>query len=121
MATGRIGSGPWRNVTNKIIGKRTAAAKRQREVALDGPTGRYWTQWIEPRGAALLSENLRRILFVVKNHGSNNIMLVTEHGGMMDLPPGKVRPTHSYGAVRVENRGEKSVLIEFEFLPIYVK
>ena len=36
----------------------------------------------------------------------------------MDLPAGKVRTTYAYGTIRVENRGEKSVLIEFDFLPI---
>ena len=83
-----------------------------------GPKG-HWTQWIEPKGAALLSETLGPFYFVVKNHGSDNIMLVAQHGDLMDLPPGKVRATYAHGTVRVENRSEKWVLIEFDFLPIF--
>ena len=46
-------------------------------------------------------------------------MLVAQHGDVMDLPPGKVRATYGHGTIRVENRGEKSALIEFDFLPIF--
>jgi hypothetical protein len=87
----------------------------------EGPTGRFWTQWIEPHGAALISELLGPIYFVIKNHGPDGVMLVAAHGDMMDLPPGKVRATYAHGTVRVENKGEKSALIEFEFLPISKK
>jgi hypothetical protein len=86
-----------------------------------GPTGGFWTQWIEPKGAALLAQMIGRCRFIIKNHGPDGIVLVAEHGGLMDLPPGKVRATQTYGAVRVENRGEKWVLIEFQFLPIYLR
>jgi hypothetical protein len=87
----------------------------------EDPGGRFWTQWIEPKGAALLAQTLRRCHFIVKNHGSNNIWLVAERGDLMELSPGVVRATYACGAVTVENWGEKSVLIEFEFLPIYSK
>jgi hypothetical protein len=88
---------------------------------LEGPTGRFWTMWIEPKGAALLSQTLRPCHFVVKNHGPNNISLVAQYGDLMDLGPGAVRATYARGTVTVENWGEKSALIEFEFLPIYTK
>jgi hypothetical protein len=87
-----------------------------------GPKGSpvtHWSQWIEPKGAALLSETLGPFYFVVKNHGPDGIMLVAQHGDLMDLPPGKARATYGHGTVRVENRGEKWVLIEFDFLPIF--
>jgi hypothetical protein len=90
------------------------------KAAVEGRT-EHWAQWIEPKGAALLSETLGPVYFVVKNHGANNIRLVADHGDLMDLPPGAVRATYAYGIVRVENPGEKSVLIEFEFLPIFRK
>ncbi len=86
-----------------------------------GPTGRYWTQWIEPKGAALLSETLGPCYFVVKNHGPDGVMLMAQYGDVMDLPSGKVRATYGHGTIRVENRGEKWVLIEFDFLPIFKK
>jgi hypothetical protein len=85
----------------------------------DKPNGRHWTQWIEPRGAALLSEMLGPIYFVIKNHGPDGVMLVAAHGDLMDLPAGKVRATYAHGTIRVENKGEKSALIEFDFLPIF--
>ena len=63
----------------KIKRKRTVPAKRKsavpakqehvvpsHEAALEGRTG-HWTQWIEPRGAALLSKTLGPIHFVIKN------------------------------------------------------
>jgi hypothetical protein len=84
------------------------------------PTGK-WTQWIKPKGAALLSQTLGPIHFVIKNHGAYPIRLVAQQGDLMDLSPGAVRATYARGTITVENRGEKSVLIEFEFLPIYLK
>jgi len=87
----------------------------------DRPSGRFWTQWIEPRGAALLSQMLGPVYFVVKNHGSNNVMLIAQDGDLMDLSPGAVRATYARGTITVENRGEKPALIEFEFLPIFLK
>jgi hypothetical protein len=86
--------------------------------APEGPCGRFWTQWIEPRGAALLSQTLGPIYFVVKNHGPNAIWLAAEAGDLMDVRAGDVRATYAYGTIRVENRGEKPALIEFDFLPI---
>jgi hypothetical protein len=86
----------------------------------DGPTGRFWTKWIEPKGAALLSQTLGSCYFVIKNHGPNDIKLVAHHGDLMDLSPGEVRATYAHGTITVENNGKKSVLIEFEFLPLHV-
>lgn len=87
---------------------------------LEGSSGRFWTQWIPPKGAALISETLMPCHFVIKNHGSSTIKLVAHHGDLMDLAPGAVRATYAHGIIRVENRDEKSsVLIEFEFLPVY--
>ena len=85
----------------------------------EGPSGRFWTQRIEPRGAALLSETCGPCYFVIKNHGPDGIRLVAGHGDLMDLPAGAVRASYAYGTIRVENRGEKSVLIEFDFLPLF--
>jgi hypothetical protein len=44
----------------------------------EGPSGRFWTMWIKPKGAALLSQTLKPCHFVIKNHGSNNIRLVAQ-------------------------------------------
>lgn len=85
---------------------------------LDGPSG-HWTQRIKPRGAALLSETLGPCYFVIKNHGPDGVMLVAGHGDLMDLPAGAVRATYACGTIRAENRSTKSVLIEFDFLPIF--
>jgi hypothetical protein len=87
----------------------------------DKPNGRHWTQWIKPKGAALLSQMLGPIYFVVKNHGSNNVLLMAQRGDLMDLSPGAVRATYAHGTITVENRGEKPALIEFEFIPILIK
>jgi hypothetical protein len=95
--------------------------KAKRGGGLEGPSGRSWTMRIEPNGAALLSQTLMPSHFVIKNHGSNNVRLVAHQGDLMDLSPGAVRATYAQGTVTVENRGEKSVLIEFEFLPIFRK
>ena len=97
--------------------KRTAAKEERRS---EGPCGRFWTQWIEPKGAALLSQTLMPCHFVIKNHGPNNIKLLAEQGDLMDLPPGAVRGTYAHGAITAQNMGEKSALIEFDFLPIFV-
>jgi hypothetical protein len=59
--------------------------------------------------------------FVIKNHGPEPVRLYAEHGVQMDLPAGKVHATYAAGAITVENRSEKAVLIEFEFVPIYKK
>jgi hypothetical protein len=87
----------------------------------DGPNGRFWTQWIRPKGAALLSQMLGPVYFVVKNHGANNVMLVAHHGDLIELPAGAVRATYARGTITVENKGEKPALIEFEFMPIHLK
>jgi hypothetical protein len=84
------------------------------------PTGK-WSQLIKPKGAALLSQTLGPIHFVIKNCGSNNVMLMAQQGDQMDLSPGAVRATYARGTITIENWGEKPALIEFEFLPISIK
>jgi hypothetical protein len=109
--------------------KRTVPAKRKSAVPAkekhavpshETATG-HWTQRIEPRGTALLSQTLGPIYFVIKNRSPNGVFLMAQYGDLMDLPPGKVRATYAAGTITVENRSEKSALIEFDFLPIYKK
>jgi hypothetical protein len=89
---------------------------------LEGSTGRFWTQWIEPKRVAFISENLMPVHLVIKNHGPGPVFLAAEQGKQMDLGPGAVHATYACGTVWVENRDEKSsVLIEFDFLPIFRK
>ena len=88
-----------------------------------GPKGSpvtHWSQWIEPKGAALLAQTLMPCHFVVKNHGPESLRLVAQNGDLMDLPSGKVRATYAHRTVTVENRSEKWVLIEFDFVPVHV-
>ena len=88
----------------------------------EGPTGRFWTQWIPPKGAGLISESLMPVHFVIKNHGPGPVFLMAEQGKQMDLRPDAVHATYACGIIRVENWDEKSgVLIEFEFYPIFRK
>ena len=113
-------------------GKSTALTTRKRtnlhearkgnleDATFEGPSGRFWTQRIKPKNAALLSETLGRCYFVIKNHGPNGVMLIAHQGDLMDLPSGAVRATYAHGTIRVENRGKHPVLIEFDFLPIHV-
>jgi len=84
-------------------------------------SGQFWTQWIEPRSAAFLSQMLGPVYFVVKNHGPHNILLAAHHGDLMEIPPGAVRATYARGTITVENRGDKAVRIEFQFLTILLK
>jgi hypothetical protein len=104
-----------KNTSNAKEGKLATHA-----AVLEGRSG-SWTQWIEPRGAALLSEMLGPVYFVVKNRGSSNVTLIAHHGDLFDLSPGAVRATYARGIIRVENRSEKPALIEFDFLPIFLK
>ena len=83
--------------------------------------GQFWLQWIEPRGAALLSQMLGPVYFVMKNRGPNSVMLIAQQGDLMEIPPGAVRATYARGTITVENRGDKPVLIQFQFLPIAIK
>jgi hypothetical protein len=101
-----------------------SALKKTNRAGHDGSpvlSGRFWTQWIAPKGAALLSERLGPVYFVVKNHGLTNVLLVAEYGEHFDVSPGTVRATYGRGIIRVENPGDKPALIEFEFLPILIK
>jgi hypothetical protein len=119
----------------KLRAKTAAMAKRKPPVrsgreskilatgdkTLGKPSGSFWTQTIAPKGAALLSEMLGPIYFIVKNHGSNNLRLVAGFGDLMDLSPGAVRATYARGNIRIENWGKEPALIEFQFLPIHLK
>jgi len=87
----------------------------------EGPSGRFWTQVIARGSPALLSERGVRCYFVLKNHGPDAVFLVAEHGEHFDLSPGAVRVTYAHGIIRVEDRGEKSALIEFDLLPLHIK
>lgn len=95
-------------------------AVQRREDVLEGYNG-HWTQWIKPKGAALLSETMGRAHFVLKNHGPGDVFLMAEHGDLMDLSAGNARVTYAYGTVRVENRTENPVFIEFDFKPLPFK
>jgi hypothetical protein len=86
----------------------------------DGPIG-HWTQVITRGRPALLSERGVRCYFVMKNHGPDTVLLVAEYGEHFDVPAGAVRATYAHGIIRVEDRGEKSAFIEFEFLPLQSK
>jgi hypothetical protein len=97
--------------------KKSKAATLTRSHALP-PSGGHWTQHIEPHGAALLSEMLQRVYFIIKNHGPATVKLVAMHGDLMDLPSGAVRATYAVGLIRVENPSKERVFIAFDFLPI---
>jgi hypothetical protein len=87
-----------------------------------GPTGRFWTQWIGPKGVAFISETLMPIHFVIKNRGPAPVFLMAEQGKQMDLPPYAVHATYARGTIWVKNQDEKlGALIEFDFLPIFHK
>jgi hypothetical protein len=88
--------------------------------ALESRTG-HWTQWIQPNGVAFLAQNLMPVHFVIKNAGTESVRLFAEQGVQMDLPAGTVHATYAAGHITVENRSDKWVLIQFEFLPIYKK
>ena len=110
---------PVAKQTRAVAAKRKDAV-RSPEVALEGSSG-HWTQSIEPNRSAFLSQTLGPVYFVVKNHGPNKVMLIAHHGDLMDLSPGAVRATYARETITVENKGEKPALIEFEFMPIYLK
>ncbi len=106
---------------NKTKSGKKPQLKVAQEFPATSPSGRFRTQWIEPKGTAFLSQMFGPIYFVVKNHAANNVMVNARHAVLMDVSPGAVRATYAYGTITVENRGEKPALIEFEFLPIFVK
>jgi hypothetical protein len=87
----------------------------------EGPTGRFWTQWIKPRGVAYLAQRSIPCHFVIKNHGPETVRFFAEHGDHLDLFAGDVRATYASSTITVENGSEKWVLIEFDFLPIFRK
>jgi hypothetical protein len=62
-----------------------------------------------------------RCYFIVKNHGPAPTYLAAQNGDHYDLAVGEVRVTYAYGVIQVHCRGEKSALIEFDFLPIFLK
>jgi len=83
----------------------------------EGPVG-HWCQWVQRRKPALLSERLARCVFVLKNHGPDNVLLKAEHGEHFEVPLGAVRATYAQGIITVEAMGEESTLIEFDFRPL---
>jgi hypothetical protein len=83
----------------------------------DGPIG-HWTQRITREKPALISEQGVRCYFIVKNHGPDSAYVVAQYGDHYDLPQDTVRVTYAHGTIRVENRGDKSALIEFDILPL---
>lgn len=118
--TAKTTAAPKRTRTVPTKRKSAVPAKQKHAVpspALEDRTG-HWTQWIEPKRIAFLSQTLTPCLFVIKNHGPEGLWLFAEHGVRMDLPAGKVHATYAAGNITVENRTEKWVLIEFDFLPI---
>ena len=119
MSTKKKGKGNSPAKQERVVLAKRKSAVPHHVTTLDGRHGKFWTMWIEPRGAALLSQTLRPCHFVIKNHGSYNLRLVALGGDLMDLSAGTVRATYARGTITVENKGEKWVLIEFEFLPIH--
>ena len=109
------------NIVKRVAPRRAPAKQKQGTQVNAGapadPNGRFWTQRIPPRDAALISESLQRCYVVVKNHGPHNVRLFANHGDLMDLSPGHVRATYVNGVFRVENKGDEVVLIEFEIVP----
>jgi hypothetical protein len=104
---------------------RTVPAKRSavpaHDVASESRAG-HWTQTIEPKRTAFISENLMPVHFVIKNRGPGPVFLAAAQGKQMDLGPEAVHVTYACGTVWVENRDEKlSALIEFDFYPIFRK
>ena len=97
------------------------SAGETRAYGAESREGLHWA--LEPVDRAEASgfarSNWGAIYFVVKNCGPNNVMLMAQNGDLMDLAPGAVRATYAHGTINVENRGEKPVLIEFDFLPIH--
>src|SRR5947209_19476067 len=110
--------------TKRTAAKKHGAVAKQKHMASvngggpKGPSGHFWTQQIEPKGAALLSQLLKPCTFVVKNHGPASVRLAAQYGDLMDLAPGAVRATYANATITVENTGETSVTIEIDFLPI---
>jgi hypothetical protein len=100
--------------------KGTVPAKRSAVPAHDVASG-HWTQTIEPKRTAFISENLTPVHFVIKNHGPGPVFLVAQGGKLMDLSPDAPHATYAHGIISVENRSEKRVLIEFDFYPIFHK
>jgi hypothetical protein len=114
VATGR--SGPRRKLMSTKNAKK--AKLTGNDGPPDGPSG-HWIQRIPPKGAALLAQMMGRCRFIIKNHGPESVKLVAAQGDLMDLPAGAVRATYAADLIRVENNSEKSVLIEFDFLPYF--
>jgi hypothetical protein len=105
------------NKKSKNTSKAKKAGSANQGGGTEAPLG-HWNQWIEPRGAALLSEIPQRCYFIIKNHGPASVKLVAQHGDLMDLAAGSVRATYAYGMIRVENPSAERVLIECDFVPI---
>src|SRR5262245_56126205 len=79
----------WEGLMSKKKAMSTTAKRKHVaagcKAAASDSKGGHWTQSIEPKSAALLSKMLGPTCFVVKNLGSNNLLLASVHGAPMDL------------------------------------
>ena len=102
---------------------RTAPAERKSTVTAQHDTkadilgGEHWTITIEPEETIFIAENMAMCQMVIKNHGPEIVRLCAVYGDQLDLWPGKLRVTDAWGKISVENTGNKSVLIEVDFMP----
>ena len=101
---------------------RTAPAERKSTVTAhdtkaDILGGAHWTIMVEPEETIFIAENMAMCQMVIKNHGPEIVRLCAAYGDQLDLWPGKLRVTDAWGKVSVENKGNKSALIEVDFMP----
>jgi hypothetical protein len=59
-----------------------------------------------------------RCYLIVKNRGPDGAFFAAQYGDQYDPAAGAVRITYAHGIIRVEHRGERSALIEFDILPL---
>jgi hypothetical protein len=108
-------------------GRKAKSAKKLREArrakptghhaGLDGPSGRFWTQWVEPGEIIHLADNINISQLVIKNNGPGIVAFYAGYGDQLDLLPGRVRVTTAYGRVTVEAKHDKPALVELEVMP----
>jgi hypothetical protein len=123
---GKSTAAPKRKRAMSAKRKTAATVKRKREVpryeaALEGRGRRFWTMRINPNDTAVIAETLKPCHLVIQNHGPGPIKLVAQNGDLMDLASGNLRATYVWGSVTVEVMGDKSALIELEFMPVFFK
>jgi hypothetical protein len=103
---------------NKVKNPRRVKVECADRQPSDRTTGKFWSQWLGPRGVAFLAQTVGPMYFVVKNCGAGRICLAADNGDLTDLPPGAVRATYAHGNITVKNLAEQPCRIEFDFLPI---